>query len=62
MMICLDANCLIYLIEGNPIWNQKIVARLDALQEKIQKLQEHQKSTQVDLDRLEQSILHKAFN
>ena len=27
-MICLDANCLIYLIEGNPIWNQKIVARL----------------------------------
>ena len=28
MMICLDANCLIYLIEGNPIWNQKIVARL----------------------------------
>lgn len=40
---------------------KKIVARLDALQEKIQKLQEHQKSTLSDLNRLEQSILHNAF-
>lgn len=39
-----------------------IVARLDALSEKIKKLKEYQKSTQSDLDRLEQSILHKAFN
>ena len=40
---------------------KKIVARLDGLQEKIQKLEEHQKSTLADLDRLEQSILHEAF-
>jgi type I restriction enzyme S subunit len=40
---------------------KKIVARLDALQEKVKKLLEHQKSTLADLDRLEQSILHCAF-
>ena len=40
---------------------KKIVARLDELSEKIHQLQEHQKSTQADLENLEQSILHKAF-
>jgi len=28
MMICLDANCVIYLIEKNPVWGPKIVGRL----------------------------------
>jgi len=28
MMICLDANCVIYLIEKNPLWGPKVVARL----------------------------------
>jgi type I restriction enzyme S subunit len=41
---------------------KKIVARLDALQEKIKKLQEYQKFTSADLRRLEQSILYRAFN
>jgi predicted nucleic acid-binding protein len=27
-MICLDTNCVIYLIENNPVWGPKIVARL----------------------------------
>lgn len=40
---------------------KKIVARLDALSEKIRKLQEYQKETRSDLVKLEQSILHKAF-
>jgi predicted nucleic acid-binding protein len=30
MMICLDANCVIYLIEKNPLWGPKVVARLAA--------------------------------
>jgi len=30
MMICLDANCVIYLVEKNPIWAPKIIARLTA--------------------------------
>lgn len=41
---------------------KKIVARLDALSDKIRKLQEYQKSVKKDLDRLEQSILHEAFS
>ncbi len=28
MKVCLDANCVIYLIEKNPLWGPKIVARL----------------------------------
>ena len=28
MMICLDSNCVIYLIEKNPVWGPKVVARL----------------------------------
>ena len=28
MMICLDANCVIYLIDKNPLWGPKVVARL----------------------------------
>jgi len=40
---------------------KKIVARLDSLSEKICQLQEFQKSTQSDLEKLEQSILHSAF-
>ncbi len=27
-MICLDTNCLIYLVENNPVWGPKVVARL----------------------------------
>jgi predicted nucleic acid-binding protein len=30
MMICLDANCVIYLIEKNPLWGPKVIARLAA--------------------------------
>ncbi len=41
---------------------KKIVARLDALSAKLKKIEEYQQSTQVDLDRLEQSILHQAFS
>ena len=28
MRICLDTNCVIYLIEKNPMWGPKIVSRL----------------------------------
>ena len=28
MMICLDANCVIYLVEKNPLWGPKVVTRL----------------------------------
>ena len=27
-MICLDANCVVYLIEKNPLWGPKVVTRL----------------------------------
>jgi predicted nucleic acid-binding protein len=30
MIICLDTNCVIYLIEKNPVWEPKVVARLAA--------------------------------
>jgi predicted nucleic acid-binding protein len=30
MILCLDANCIIYLIEKNPIWGPKVTARLAA--------------------------------
>ena len=29
-MICLDTNCVIYLLENNPLWAPKVVARLAA--------------------------------
>jgi restriction endonuclease S subunit len=41
---------------------EKIVERLDALNEKIKKLREYQKSTAADFTALEQSVLHQAFN
>lgn len=28
MIICLDTNCVIYLVENNPLWGSKVVARL----------------------------------
>ncbi|HZV06092.1 MAG TPA: type II toxin-antitoxin system VapC family toxin [Gemmataceae bacterium] len=31
MIVCLDANCVIYLVEANPTWGPKITARLAAL-------------------------------
>ncbi len=31
MIVCLDANCAIYLVERNPIWGPKVAARLAAL-------------------------------
>lgn len=40
---------------------KKLVARLDALSAKLKKLGEYQKSADLDLARLEQSILHQAF-
>jgi len=40
---------------------KKIVARLNALSEKVRRLKEHQKSTRDDLAALEQAVLHKAF-
>lgn len=30
MILCLDTNCVIYLIERNPIWEPKVTARLAA--------------------------------
>ena len=27
-MICMDTNCVIYLIEKNPLWCPKVVSRL----------------------------------
>lgn len=52
-----------YKIPLPPLAEQKkIVAHLDSLSEKINKLQEYQKSTAADLAALEQSILHKAFS
>lgn len=30
MTICLDANCVIYLVEKNPVWGPKVIARLAA--------------------------------
>ncbi len=45
-----------------PIAEQKkIVARLDKLSAQLKKLEEHHKSTDLDLARLEQSILHQTF-
>lgn len=41
---------------------KKIVERLDALSAELKRIEEYQKSTQADLDRLEQSILHRAFS
>jgi len=29
-MICLDTNCVIYLIEKNPVWEPKVASRLAA--------------------------------
>jgi predicted nucleic acid-binding protein len=28
MIVCLDTNCLIYLVENNPLWGPKVSARL----------------------------------
>lgn len=28
MIVCLDANCVIYLIEKNPVWEPKVTMRL----------------------------------
>lgn len=41
---------------------KKIVERLDALSAELKRIEEYQQSTQADLDRLEQSILHRAFS
>lgn len=30
MKVCLDANCVIYLVEMNPLWAPKLVTRLAA--------------------------------
>lgn len=51
-----------YRIILPPLTEQKkIVVRLDKLSAKIKELEEYQKSTDLDLARLEQSILHEAF-
>jgi predicted nucleic acid-binding protein len=31
MIVCLDANCVIYLVEANPTWGPKVTARVVAL-------------------------------
>ena len=31
MIVCLDANCVIYLVEKNPVWGAKLAARLATL-------------------------------
>jgi predicted nucleic acid-binding protein len=30
MIVCLDTNCVIYLVEKNPVWGPKVTARLAA--------------------------------
>jgi len=40
---------------------EKIVERLDALNEKIKKLREYQRGTKSDMESLERSVLHQAF-
>jgi hypothetical protein len=30
MIVCLDANCVIYLMEANPTWGSRVAARLGA--------------------------------
>lgn len=32
MIVCLDANCVIYLLEQHPVWGPKITARLSTVQ------------------------------
>ena len=32
MIVCLDANIVIYLVERNPVWLPRVTARLTALQ------------------------------
>ena len=31
MIVCLDANCVIYLVEADPLWGPKVVAKVTAL-------------------------------
>lgn len=31
MIVCLDANCVIYLVEADPNWGPKITAKVAAL-------------------------------
>src|SRR5207247_2173470 len=31
MITCLDADCVIYLVEGHPVWEPKVAARLATL-------------------------------
>ena len=31
MIVCLDANCVIYLVEKNPTWGKKVAVRIAAL-------------------------------
>jgi predicted nucleic acid-binding protein len=31
MIVCLDADCVIYLVEQNPVWGPRVTARLAAL-------------------------------
>jgi predicted nucleic acid-binding protein len=31
MTVCLDSDCVIYLVEGPPVWEAKVTARLAAL-------------------------------
>jgi len=57
-----DTNVLRTKILVPPVAEQKkIITRLDALSEKIKKLQEYQNQTQADLIALEKSILHQSF-
>jgi uncharacterized protein len=32
MIVCLDADCVIYFVEQNPMWGPRVAARLAALQ------------------------------
>lgn len=31
MIVCLDADCIIYFVEQNPVWGPRVTARLAAL-------------------------------
>ena len=31
MIVCLDADCVIYFVEQNPVWGPKVTARLATL-------------------------------
>ena len=40
-MICVDTNCVIFLIENNPVWGPKIAARLATARAEVSAVEEY---------------------